>query len=106
MSSSEVFSTGLFDCLKDTKLCVRGIFCTPCMSADYLAQTRQEDCTVWHCLAPAHPMWLRANIRKMKNAQPSYFNDFVAGCCCMCCSVCQVGRELSMKNQSLTQSLQ
>ncbi|KAK8854078.1 plac8 [Tritrichomonas musculus] len=89
------FSTGLFDCFSDCAICVYTFFCPSCALSDNWAQSRNEDCSICHFCAFAHPIWTRDNIRvKLGQREKQYVSDFIIYSCCTLCAICQDAREL------------
>ena len=104
------YYTGLCDCCSDIETCALVWFCGCAMipSACYWAESREEDCSICHWCAIAHPLWTRANIRAMNNMKGDrYCGDFCVYCFCFPCATCQDGRELKRIKQmkAVSQSL-
>lgn len=98
------FRTGLMDCTADMGICMT-VFCcweTGCPSANSWALSRHENCGMCHWCAQPHPLWTRANIRKMntgRHDEADYCSDWFVYCLCAPCAICQDARELKLIQQ-------
>jgi hypothetical protein len=102
------YSTGLCACRADTHICLKVLCCgwTNVPSSQLWAQSRGEKCTLWHWGACAHPVWARANIRRLRGETDTrYGRD-----CCVCCwcwplALCQDLREMNYLTPTVLQEL-
>ena len=91
------YSSGLCDCFQDCGVCLTVAFCGWSLvpTACNWAGARQENCSLCHCCALAHPLWARASIKRRLGVPSSdYFADYCLYCFCFPCATCQDAREL------------
>ncbi|XP_062611144.1 cornifelin homolog A-like [Saccostrea cucullata] len=86
------WSTGLFDCFSDIKMCLLGLCCTPCVLC-HVASRTGECCCMPHCILGGSVI-LRSRIRTIGGIQGSACNDCIVLSHCGPCAVCQMEREL------------
>ncbi|KAM8890451.1 cornifelin-like isoform 1-T2 [Synchiropus picturatus] len=102
------WSSGLDDCHKDCKSCWLMI-CCPCCSACWFTKKYGKNpgillfdlCSLGFlnylalplCVAPAS-LALRIDMRQKYGLEGSIFKDLATTCLCLCCSWCQMAREV------------
>lgn len=93
------YRTGLCDCFEDCGVCLSVCCCswTMCPSALNWADSRQEPYSLCHWCAITHPVWTRANIRKLNGIkEDNYCCDCCLYLCCFHLATCQDSRELKL----------
>eukprot|EP01065_Artemidia_motanka_P036690 TRINITY_DN44659_c0_g1_i1.p1 TRINITY_DN44659_c0_g1~~TRINITY_DN44659_c0_g1_i1.p1 ORF type:complete len:162 (+),score=46.85 TRINITY_DN44659_c0_g1_i1:49-486(+) len=97
------WSSGLFKCHTDCGTCMQVCCCFPCQLAT-MKSTFDETAPVLSmlcaCMAPCTFMCLlRHEVRVGYGIQGSWPKDLCASACCMCCSACQVAREVKRRGK-------
>lgn len=83
---------GLFDCFRDSRICVFGTFCPCVLSAKVQAKIEDETFTCCHLLFMNHPFWNRQEIKIKMGVPLDYKTDCAAYIFCFPCAVCQDAR--------------
>nr|XP_033819714.1 cornifelin [Geotrypetes seraphini] len=94
-SQKTAWSSDIMDCFQDMGICLCGTF-VPCILACRVAQDYGECC----CLPVLFGslLALRTGIRERYHIEGSICKDFLCLCFCGHCALCQMARELKMKN--------
>mmetsp|Transcript_758 Transcript_758/g.1027 ORF Transcript_758/g.1027 Transcript_758/m.1027 type:complete len:123 (+) Transcript_758:1098-1466(+) len=97
-----LWSTGLFSCCDDFKVCVVSTFCCPCQLAYQRAAIDNEQCQFSSCFPFLFcpiccAVNVRADLREKYSVPGSFIADLFAMCVCWACAVAQQTRQLDMK---------
>lgn len=93
------FSTPLFSCFSDMKICCFGMWCPICLNALNWANIQNEKCSFWHCFYRTSSFWVRQHIKSRYAIEENYVGDCIITIFCYQCALCQDAREL--KNRAL-----
>ncbi|XP_058864809.1 cornifelin homolog A-like [Acipenser ruthenus] len=96
-SDKVLWSSGLYDCMKDIKICLCGTFC-PCILACNVAEGFGE-CLLLPCLSGTL-MAIRTGMRERHHIAGTVCNDWVAFTCCTPCALCQLAREMKSRGMA------
>uniref|UniRef100_A0A8C4RWW7 Cornifelin n=1 Tax=Erpetoichthys calabaricus TaxID=27687 RepID=A0A8C4RWW7_ERPCA len=88
------WTTGVCECFDDMPVCLLGTF-VPCVLACIISKQYGE-CLCLPCL-PGTLMSLRTGIRERHHVQGSIVEDWFMLCCIPHCALCQMSRELKIR---------
>ncbi|KAH9490446.1 Placenta-specific protein 8 protein [Bulinus truncatus] len=89
---SRDWSSGQCSCLNDLFGCGLAVIC-PAIMMCRLANRMDECAFLMYCL-PGGAMALRTKLRTMGGIRGSICGDCIMTTCCLCCTMCQMSREL------------
>ncbi|XP_037553830.1 cornifelin homolog B-like [Nematolebias whitei] len=117
MGKTKNWSSGLCSCCADINTCCYGFWCCPCLACnvagnfgensclpvcDVLSPAVFAACGIPLCVPPA-ALSLRSAMRNKYDIKGSLCNDIVVSCFCVCCSWCQMHRQLKHKDKKETE---
>eukprot|EP01156_Anaeramoeba_ignava_P020915 Anaeramoba_ignava/c17587_g1_i1.p2 GENE.c17587_g1_i1~~c17587_g1_i1.p2 ORF type:complete len:101 (+),score=20.07 c17587_g1_i1:541-843(+) len=91
------WSSSLFACFGDFKICLCGTFCPPYLAAKNKSGADGRDCTICDCICCPREYYTRQQIRSTYGFEESPVNDFLVMWCCGPCGACQDARELQTR---------
>ncbi|KAM3923198.1 cornifelin homolog A-like [Leptodactylus fuscus] len=93
------WSTGLFQCCDDIPICLLGCLC-PITFPCYLSALFGEMCCLG--MLPGAMFALRTGVRERYKIPGDLLNDYCAICCCLVCALCQMAREIKVRERHNT----
>ena len=106
------FTTGIFGCFSDITGCLDIMVCYPCMvgrQCEAVNGNSNTPNTMW-CLGTLVVCWffppldmaivpcLRTKLRDRHGINGGCCGDWICGVCCAPCAMCQISRELTIRN--------
>ncbi|MBN3315243.1 PL8L1 protein, partial [Atractosteus spatula] len=103
---SDQWSTGICDCCEDLGECCCGFWCFPC----YACKTARDfgECLclplldAFNGVIPAVSLSMRVAVRERYGIKGSICKDCLYSSFCICCSWCQIAREMKARTQNVT----